>query len=360
MLVRIKKHPLAAAAIVVTAAVLAVVTWRLLPRSGENGQKEDPTLVVVTAAGPVLFIDSIESIGTAKADESVTLAAKVTETVRKVNFQDGDQVKAGDILVELTRAEDSALLDEAKANLLEAEQQYDRIKDLVSRGSIAQARLDEQTALRDSARARVEALAARLKDRLIRAPFTGVLGFRQVSPGTLVQPNTPIVNIDDIDIIKLDFAVPEQFLSALEVGQEVEGRAAAYDGRIFKGRLASVGSRVDPTTRTVTGRALINNADHLLRPGMLLVVAVIRERAERLAVPEGALIPVQDTQQVYVVADGKATLRRVEIGRRQPGVVEITSGLSAGEQVVVQGMVRLFDGAPVAIQATRPLVAPGS
>src|SRR5690606_23956924 len=127
-----------------------------------------------------------------------------------------------------------ALLDEAKANLLEAEQQYERIKDLVSRGSMAQARLDEQTALRNAAKARVEALAARLKDRLIRAPFTGVLGFRQVSPGTLVQPNTPIVTIDDIDVIKLDFAVPEQFVAALAVGQDVEARAAAYEGRIFR------------------------------------------------------------------------------------------------------------------------------
>lgn len=359
MLARIKKHPMAAVAIVAVAVLLAALVWQLLQRSNGTTPMMMPAQVVVSTAGRALFIDSIEAIGTAKADESVTLAAKVTETVRRVNFNDGDAVKEGDILVELTSAEDSALLDEAKANLLEAEQQYERIKDLVSRGSMAQARLDEQTALRNAAKARVEALAARLKDRLIRAPFTGVLGFRQVSPGTLVQPNTPIVTIDDIDVIKLDFAVPEQFVAALAVGQDVEARAAAYEGRIFRGRLSSIDSRVDPTTRAVTARAIIDNPDHALRPGMLLVVSVIRERAERLAVLEGALIPVQDTQQVYVVEDGKAVLRQVKIGRRRPGVVEITEGLREGEQVVVEGMVRLFDGAPVAIQSTRPLIGPG-
>lgn len=360
MLAHLKKHPLLAVVAGLAIIATGVMAWRFLSGNGNGGPPQMAAQVVVSPAARVLFVDSIEAIGTAKADESVTLAAKVTETVRRVNFQDGDAVKAGDILVELTSTEESALLAEAKANLLETEQQFDRIKDLVSRGSVAQARLDEQTALRDAARARVEALAARLKDRLIRAPYDGVLGFRQVSPGTLVQPNTPIVTIDDIDTIKLDFAVPEQFLTALTVGQEVEARAAAYEGRTFKGKLSSIDSRIDPATRTVTARALIDNPDHLLRPGMLLTLAVIRERAERLAVPEDALIPVQDRQQAYVVKDGVAQLRAVTIGRRRPGVVEITDGLAEGEQVVVEGVVRLFDGAPVAVQSVRPLADPGS
>ncbi len=350
----LRRHPIAVIAAAVLAIVAGFVLWRVILANGGDQRPMMPAQVVVAPAGPVLFIDSIEAIGTARANESVMLTAKVTDTVRRINVADGAVVEKGDILVELTNDEESALLAEAKANLTEAEQQYARISDLVSRGSYSRARLDEQTAARNAARAKVEAIAARLKDRLIRAPFAGVLGFRQVSPGTLVQPNTPIISIDDIDIIKLEFALPEIYLGALRPGLEVIARSAAYEDREFAGRVTGIDSRVDPATRTVTVRAEIDNPDHLLRAGMLLTVMVIRERADRLAVPEEAVIPVQDRQFVYVIKDGVAHQRDVVIGRRQPGYVEIIKGLKVGEIVAIEGIVRLFDGAPVTVQAARP------
>lgn len=354
VLVNLRQHPIAIIAAAALAIVAGFIIWRLFLANGGGQMPMMPTQVVVAPAGPVLFIDSIEAIGTARANESVMLTAKVTDTVRRINVADGAVVEKGDILVELTNDEESALLAEAKANLTEAEQQYSRISDLVARGSYSRARLDAQTAARNAARAKVEAIAARLKDRLIRAPFAGVLGFRQVSPGTLVQPNTPIIAIDDIDIIKLEFALPEIYLGALRSGLEVIARSAAYEDREFSGRVTGIDSRVDPTTRTVTVRAEIDNPTHLLRAGMLLTVMVIRERADLLAVPEEAVVPVQDRHFVYVIKDGVAHQRNVTIGRRQPGYVEIINGLKAGETVAIEGIVRLFDGAPVAVQASRP------
>lgn len=312
------------------------------------------TPVVVAPVGTVLFVDMIRGLGTARANESVTLTAKVMEKVRKVNFDDGLEVKRGDVLIEMTNAEEAALLDEAKANLIEADQQLERISGLVARGNASQARLDEQTRLRDAARARVAALEARLADRLIRAPFSGVLGFRQVSPGTLLQPGMAIATLDDITVIKLDFSLPELYLASLKPGLAIVAETVAYPGQKFHGTVSMVESRVDPATRAVTVRAEIANPDHRLRPGMLLTIDVIRSEKTARAVLEQALVPLQDKQFVYGVSDGVAQAIEVKIGQRRPGVVELLDGPEAGTPVVIEGMVRLHDGNAVQVQETRP------
>lgn len=346
----VRRHPIAAAGLVILALLLAAVLYRMLGGGHDDVRPVAAAAVVLAPVSDVTFIDKIRGIGTAKANESVTITAKVTETVGRINFEDGDRVRKGDVLIELTNAEESALLAEEKANLQEADLQYARIAGLAKRGNASNAQLDAQTRLRNAARARVNASEARLKDRLIRAPFDGVLGFRQVSPGTLVQPATPVATLDDIHVIKLDFSVPEVYISALRAGLAIVAKSDAYPGREFHGKVTTVDSRIDPATRAVAVRAEVDNPDLLLRPGMLITVDVIRARDKVVAVPEQALVPVQARQYVFVVVDGKAKAVEVEIGRRKPGAVELLKGPKVGTPIIVEGLVRVRDGVPVTVK----------
>jgi membrane fusion protein (multidrug efflux system) len=239
---------------------------------GFGGRAETAPLVRVAAVGYGTLVDSVEAIGTANANESLTLTAKVTDTVSSVDFDDGDYVESGDVLVQLTNREEEAQLAEAQANLTDAEAQLRRVANLAEQDLVPDSELDAARSRADASQARLDSVVARLSDRLIRAPFAGVLGFRQISPGTLLQPNTPITTLDDISVIKLDFTVPETFLGAMSEGAAVLARSASYPDREFHGVVRSVGSRVDPVTRAIQVRAHVPNEDAALRPGMLLMV----------------------------------------------------------------------------------------
>ncbi len=319
------------------------------PGGSPFGGRSTPVVVA-----PVIldeFIDSIEAVGTAKSNESVVVTAKVTETVSLVNFYDGQAVEAGQILVELADVEASADLAEARASLREAQKGFDRISGLVNRGNATRSSLDTAVAALDRAKAHVNALEARLSDRLIRAPFAGVLGLRAVSPGMLVRPGDTIATLDDINTIKLDFSVPETFLGSLGLGLEVTANSAAYRGRTFSGTITAIDTRIDPDTRAVQVRAELPNQDLMLKPGMLLTTTVINDRRRSMMVPEEAVVPVKDELFVYVVRDGErgttVEQRRIEIGARRPGAVEVLRGLEIGEQVVTEGTHRVSAGSSV-------------
>lgn len=329
--------------------VLLAACGQNAPGPAAGGGMAAPT-VTAFVVQPVEWVDRIEALGTARANESVTLTAKVTEVVRKVRFNDGDRVRQGDILVELTGEAEVANLREAQAALNEAQQQLERLEPLVRQGTLPRAQLDTQRALRDSARARVDAIRARLAERVITAPFDGVLGFRQVSDGALVTPGTVITTLDDIDTIKLDFAVPERFMSVLAPGQTVTARSVAWPDQVFSGTVTTVDSRVDPVSRAVTLRAELPNPDHQIRPGMLLTVELHTQPRQALAIPELALIQVGSRQSVYRLSDDD-TVSEVEVrtGARRLGEVEITVGLRAGDRIVHEGTPKLRDGLRVTV-----------
>jgi membrane fusion protein (multidrug efflux system) len=292
--------------------------------------------------------DAIEALGTARANESVLVTAKVTETVVRVNFEDGDLVEAGQVLVDLSGRAELAGLDEVAASYREAQQQYERLRELNAQKLIPNSQLDAQRGTMDAAKARLDVVRARLADRVITAPFAGVLGFRQVSPGTLVTPGTTIASLDDISVMKLDFTVPESFLSALAVGQEVSARSSAWPDREFTGTVRTIDSRVDPVTRAVTVRAEIPNRERELRPGMLLALRVFQPERQALVVPEISVIQVaQDAHVFRVKADDTVEQVDVELGQRRQGEVEVLGGLAAGDRIVVDGTVKLRDGARV-------------
>lgn len=314
----------------------------------EQGRATAPITVVSTTVALQPWRDTIEALGTARANESVVVAAKVNETVQRVNFDSGDYVEAGAVLVDLSGRAELAGLEEARAQFREAQQQLERSQQLAARQLIPASQIDTQRASRDATRARMDAIRARLADRVITAPFDGVLGLREVSPGSLLKPGDPIVTLDDVSVIKLDFAVPESYLASLKVGLQVKARSAAWADQEFEGSVRSIDSRVDPVTRAVTVRAEIANVERKLRPGMLMTVLLEQAPREALVLPELALIQIGRQAFVFRVgADGSVEQVPVTAGARRRGEVEIIDGLIAGERVVVEGTVKLRPGARV-------------
>src|SRR6185312_8000690 len=198
-------------------------------------------------------------------------------------------------------AEDSALNVEL-ANLEQQRKELDRIAALAKTNYIAQSKLDEQTASLKKAEANVAAARVRAGDRRILAPFSGIVGTRRISLGALVAPGTAVVTLDDISVVKLDFQIPETFMASLRPGLAIEAQASAYRGETFKGQVLSVDARIDPATRSVSIRAVLPNADLRLRPGMLMVVDLIKDEREALMVPEAAVVPENGAQYVYLVS----------------------------------------------------------
>ncbi len=314
-----------------------------------------PVTVRSTVIAPGEWQDSVQALGTAKANESLTITAKVSETVQKVAFDSGDFVEAGQVLVDLTGQVQLAGLEEARAAYKEAEQQLKRGEELAAKHLIPGSQLDTQRATRDAARARMDQVRAQLSDRVITAPFDGVLGLRQVSPGALVTPGTAITTLDDVSIIKLDFSVPETLIAALAPGQSVSALSAAYPEQVFTGVLRTIDSRVDPVTRSVLARADIPNPERRLRPGMLLTVDVRRAPRQALALPELALLQIGRNSFVFrVAADGTVAQVPVKTGARERGRVEILDGIAAGDRIVVEGTVKLRAGAKVVEAGANP------
>ncbi len=315
-----------------------------------GGFQRPATSVTVAVVETRAMSDVIEALGTTRANESLTLTAKLTDTVSRVDFDDGDIVDAGAVLVELTNTEQTALLAEAQANLDDARRQLRRLKELYEQRSVPISNVDEAEARVNAAQGRYDSVVARLDDRLIRAPFAGLLGFRQVSAGTLVTPGTAIATLDDISLIKLDFAVPEIHLALLRPGLALTARSSAYPDHLFEATVQTVDSRVDPVTRAALVRAHIDNQDALLRPGMLLTVRLKTRERHALSVPETALLQRSGGVYVYVVeTDATASLKPVQLGARYQGFAEITGGLNEGEQVISEGVLKVRDNAKVLI-----------
>ena len=321
------------------------------------GNRAPPATVTTTTVASKPWSDAIEALGTARANESVMITAKVTETVVRVNFEDGDLVEAGDVLVDLSGRAEVAGLAEAAASFRESQQQFQRQQQLTAQKLIPASQLDTQRAAVETARARLDATRARLSDRVITAPFAGVLGFRQVSPGTLVTPGTTIASLDDVSVMKLDFAVPEAYLAALSAGQPITAISNAYPDREFTGVVTTVDSRIDPATRAVTVRAEIPNPDRLLRPGMLLTLRVFQPERQALVAPEISVIQVAQSAHVFrVLPDDTVEQVNVKLGHRRRGEVEVLEGLSAGDRIVVDGTVKLRQGSSV-VEAAKPEAA---
>jgi len=332
---------------------LAMLQWGATAMAAEAGAA--PTGVIVERVSRQRIADSLEALGTLRANETVRLTANVSDTISRVNFEDGQAVQAGDVLVELTNSEEAALLEEAESLAEEAERQFERIERLVAQGNASESLLDERRREWRTAEARLEAVRSRLADRLITAPFGGHVGLRQVSPGALVSPGDVITTLVDDSRMKLDFTVPAIYLTSVRRGTVIEASTPVFPNRSFAGEVTSVDSTIDPVTRSITVRAIIPNEQRDLVPGMLMTLNLLRNERDAIVISEEAVIP-RGTDTFVMVVDMNdepytAEQRPVHLGTRMPGQVEVTAGLDVGETIISHGTLKVRPGSPVRIQA---------
>jgi membrane fusion protein (multidrug efflux system) len=345
----------------VALALLAVgwalyVSQRSAPMAGSSGgaaasepaPAADGSVAVITATVRAQPLSSqLNALGTARSNEAVEITAKLANRVTAIRFRDGQRVQKGQVLVELDGTQARADLAAAEAALADSASQVKRTKELLATRVVSAAQYEQLEATLKANAARVDAARSMADDTVVRAPFSGTVGLRRISVGSLVNPSTTITTLDDSSVIKVDFAVPENFLSSLREGLRVLATAAAFPEREFAGVVASVDSRVDPVSRSVVVRALVPNSDGVLKPGMFLNVKLSRDARDALMIPEAALMPEQSRQFLYVVEDGRAVRREVRIGGREPGKVEVLAGLKAGDHVIVEGTQKVREGGAV-------------
>ncbi|NGX17066.1 efflux RND transporter periplasmic adaptor subunit [Wenzhouxiangella sp. XN24] len=303
--------------------------------------------VVMVEATQRELVDEVEALGTTRAREAVEITPRITSVITAIRFREGQRVQAGDVLVELDNAEERAALAEAEARVIDSRAQFRRASELLASKTVSESQVQQLEATMNADEARLEAARARFEQSLVRAPFAGQIGLRQVSPGSLVNPGTVITTLDDLSTVRLDFTVPESFLGVLEAGLSISAQSVAFEGRSFDGEVRTVNTRVDPVTRAITIRAELPNDHGLLKPGMFLTVRLAGQSRLRVMIPEAALVPEGDRQRVYLVRDGRAWQTEVVVGRRLRGEVEILEGVRPGDSVVVEGTQKVANGGKV-------------
>ena len=265
--------------------------------------------VIGTRAIVTTWSDPLEALGTLRADESVTLSATVTDIVAEINFRDGEQVEEGQLLIRLEDAEEQAQLRASQALREERRNASNRATQLQERNLAARADVEDSQSRLRQADADIQAIEAELANYQIKAPFSGRVGFRNISVGALVTPGMDLVTLDKLDVMQLDFSVPEVFLGRLSPGLMLNATTAAYPDALFSGEIATIGTRVDPVTRSVSVRADLDNADGRLRPGMLMEVIVQQRVRDTVVIPEAAIEPSGDRHFVMLIEQSEGSTR---------------------------------------------------
>lgn len=315
---------------------------------GPGGMGMQQTVGVVTAEAVLGDLGlEIEAIGNAVANESTEITSKTVNTVTAIHFTEGQLVRKGTVLVEFDSIQARAELAAAEAALAESRSQFKRSRELFSTQALSQSQLDQLEATLKSNEARVVTAQARVEDTIIRAPFSGRIGFRRISVGGLVSPGTVISTLDDTSVVKLDFTVPQAYMFALQPGLPITAQIAGVPNQSFTGKVTTLDSRVDPVTRSIVVRAELPNEKGVLKPGMFMTAKISTAAAQALLVPEAAIVPEQGKTFVFVVKNGVASKREVALGRRKPGQVQITQGLESGEKIIVEGTQKVRDGIQV-------------
>jgi membrane fusion protein (multidrug efflux system) len=339
----------------------AAVAW--WSQSGTTGAttavkgKGPGGLPVETAVAKAMKTTSdIPAVGSLRSDEHVQIAPEIAGRIAEIRFKEGEPVKEGDILVKLDDALAQADVADAEARFSFQKANFERAESLSRTRNIAERTHDEARQNFETARATLELARVRLAKHTILAPFSGIVGIRTLSAGAFVAIGTTVVNLEKIDVLKLDFKIPEIFLADVQVGQTVDVTVDALPKRTFAARIYAIDPLIDVNGRALQIRARLDNPEGVLRPGLFARV-VVRGRTERevVLVPESAVVPRAGETYIFRVEDGKAVESKVDLGTRRAGMVEITNGIMGGATVVVAGHQRLKNGAPVdAVNAGRP------
>jgi membrane fusion protein (multidrug efflux system) len=327
--------------------------YRSTPESGAEAavqQGAQAILVELAEARHDVLRRRIEAVGTTLARQAVDIVPLTSGRVASIEFEPGERVAAGDVLIRLDDEIERSEVAEAAAALREADLAYERAAKLRTNNTVAQATVDDLRAARDGAQARLDGAARRLADRTVRAPFAGIVGIRRIDVGARVDDDTVLTTLDDLSEVEVDFAVPEIFYGAIAPGQAVSAQSVAFGEHRFEGRVTTIDSRIDRVGRSFRVRAVLPNPDLALPAGMFMHVELILGERDAVTIPEEAVVAEGAATFVFTTEDGRARRRDVELGQRELGRVEVLDGLAAGEEVVASGLQRLRDGAEVEIR----------
>ncbi|MDC0662337.1 efflux RND transporter periplasmic adaptor subunit [Marinobacter sp. SS21] len=319
-------------------------------------QPQPPVMISAATARLDSWTPAKKAVGSTLAVNGIEVANEVPGVVEVINFESGDAVTAGDVLLRLDAAIDEAALRTRRAEAQLAEQEFKRVSDLLPRRAVSQSQYDEAKANFDAAQARVNEAEATLSKKVIRAPFDGTLGLRMVDQGEYLATGSAIVEINMLDPIYVDYTLSEKDLPLVQTGYDVEVTVAAMPNEVFHGRVSAINTSVNPETRTVRIRATIDNPAGKLRPGMFATIHTRQpDDVEVITVPQTAISYNTYGDFVFVIeaSEGDQLVvnrRTVETGAVRDGRVTVPSGLMAGEQVVSKGLLRLRAGQHVKIQ----------
>ncbi|MBI3773661.1 MAG: efflux RND transporter periplasmic adaptor subunit [Gammaproteobacteria bacterium] len=316
-----------------------------------QGDKPPPTPVRAQAVRTVSLTKSVTAVGSLRADETVVMKSEIEGRILQIHFTEGQTVKKGAKLVSLDPAETQAQLASSSSEVRIAQLTFDRLTELFGKGLSSRQDLDQAQARLDQAKAKETLDKVRFDKTVITAPFDGMMGLRQVSPGALVDKNQAIATLEKINPIQVEFQVPEVHIAKLRPGQDITLTVDARVGKTYSGRIYALDTAVEAATRSINVRARLSNTKGELRPGMFARVALpLGERADALVVPEQAIVPKGQDMFVFKVVDGKAMRTPVQLGQRRNGEVEVVDGVKAGDIVVTDGMKLFGDGMPVMVQ----------
>lgn len=348
------------------AAVLVVVAgavgfWLGRPAGPSTSGAAASTPVAVTTpavsveAGKVerlVLPQGITAVGSLRSDESITLRPEVAGRISAIQFREGERVAKGTPLIKLDPSISQAELQQAQANMTLAKAKYDRAIDLQGKGFVSGQAKDEAENNLKVTEAALALAQAKLAKLSIAAPFSGIIGLRSVSVGDYVKEGADMVNLEAIDPLKVDFRVPEIYLSQIKVGQSLTMNLDAMPGKTYEAKVIAINPLVDAAGRAVVIRAQVRNQDTTLRPGMFVRVRLLtHDTQQALVVPEQAIVPQGDEWFVYRVVAGKAQRTKVEIGQRRDGKAEVVKGLSDGDVVITAGQLKIREGVPVQVAA---------
>ncbi|HET8849812.1 MAG TPA: efflux RND transporter periplasmic adaptor subunit [Marinobacter sp.] len=315
------------------------------PGTEEVAAGERPPSAVNTEAARMETVrDEVQAVATLRALNAVELTTEVSGRVVAINLDPGRLVSKGDVLLQLDDRQARADLQVIEAQLAEASRQLARAKRLQSNNSVSQAQVDELVTAVEVAQARLNAARIRVEDHRIEAPFAGVVGLSNISLGAYLPSGMTITTLDSTDQMELSFAVPERFIGQIGLGQEVRATSPAFPDQTFRGELVELASRISELSRTLTVRALIDDAQDKLRPGQFMSATLTLQEREGLVIPEQALLIRGDEKYVFVAEDGVARRVSVTTGSRLPGWVEVREGLTTADRVIITGQDRLSTG----------------
>ena len=317
---------------------------------GGGGQGGGPPAmpVEVAVARTDTVVDAILATGQVEAVQSIELRPDVEGRIAQILVREGAFVARGAPLFKVDDAELKAQVARAEADRDLASQSLARTRDLLAQKASSQSELERAEATARSNEAQLDLLKVRLDRTIVRAPFAGAVGQRSVSLGDYVTTDTRLVSLQTVSPQRASFQVPERYADQLKVGQEVTFRVAALRGREFTGRVDFVDPVVQLPARTITVKALTPNPKRELQAGMFIEARLATAvRPDAVVIPEDAIVALQGSTFVWVVTQGKATRRQVDLGVRTPGFVEARTGIEPAEQVVVGGQERLGEGVPV-------------